>query len=129
MGTRGGSSGRFLATARAVLIFIAGAVFAVVYLCRAISSATSEILLEEFIDEHGERIEVAAREALIKLKPSIVQESAIAAIRAAANLDLVQILGGDFIRIRSRTQNATALVKLDVIRSLVSYVGPNHILY
>ena len=128
MGTRGWSPGRFFTAASAVLIFLGGMVFAVGFL-RDPPSPTFEIPLEEFVDGHGERIQVAAREALIRLKPSIVQESAITTIRASAKLDLVQILGGEFIRIRSRTQSATALVKSDVVRSLVSYVGPNHILY
>jgi subtilisin family serine protease len=129
MRSRGSFSGRYLAAAFGILALLAAAALAIVRCLACTSCSTYQILIEEFVEQDGTRVEVAAREALIRLKPSVVQESAIARIRETANLDLVQILGGEFIRIRSRTLSATALVQSVEIRQLVSYVGPNHILY
>lgn len=90
---------------------------------------TFEIEREEFIDTDGERIEVAAREVLVQLKPGLVQAEVIRRIPASVDLDVAETLGGDFVRIKSRSQSASTLVTLDAIRSIASYVGPNHILY
>jgi subtilisin family serine protease len=112
------------------VLVLLGAAALVTVGCRACTSCSTYLIpIEEFVDDSGTRLEVAAHEALIKLKPGLVPDSAMATIRSSAKLDLVQVMGGEFIRIRSRTLNATDLVRSTVIRKLVSYIGPNHILY
>jgi len=118
------SAGRLIAAAIYVVVSVVACGQPQVF-----ETQVSETQREEFIDSNGERIEVAAREVLMVLKPGLTLSEVIEKLRSAVDLDSAHALGGGFVWIKSRTQSASTLVRSDAVRSLASYVGPNHILY